>query len=770
MKGIISSSNYRITVLTDRLIRLEYSAEGQFEDRLTKMVVNRKLDDTKPSVRRDGQFIVVETAQLLLRYDEKEFTTQGLTIELKNFGTTWHFIHEHGNAGENLRGTARTLDEVDGRRSLESGLFGRKGYAVIDDGKSPVLDGDRYVNRDKDSVDLYFFGYGKDFYAGLRDFCRLSGKTPMIPRYALGNWWSRYYKYTEESYKEVVDNFEKEQIPLSVAVIDMDWHVTEVNPKYGSGWTGYTWDKNLFPDYKRFLKMLHDRGLAVTLNLHPADGVRGCEDMYEQVARHVGIDPATDETVEFDFGDEKFREAYFEEIMHPYEADGVDFWWIDWQQGTGRKSDDVDPLFLLNHYHYKDQEGRNIRPMIFSRYAGPGSHRYPVGFSGDTVCSWRSLAFQSYFTSTSSNIGYGWWSHDIGGHMLGDKNDERLIRWIQLGVFSPINRLHSSASPFLNKEPWVLDEPFHSVMQKFMRLRHSMIPYLYTENRRAYVEDKPLVRPMYYLCPDEDEAYNAPLEYGFGEQLIVGSIAEPMDEKLRLAPVSMLIQKGRYVDVLNGRVYKGGKKRKLYRDITEIPVLLPAGGILPLASEKDTVASKNPEKLELVIAAGADGSYTLYEDDGISMNYEKGMYAETDFKCCYDEKTGSLSIKISPAKGELSLIPAVRDYCIRIMGVTRPADPDSVYDPLKKMLTLCLLNVKTDEGAGLELKDVKLSGNDHHREVFNILERAYIDIISKDRIYNKLLSTDDESFLKWLSGSDVSETLKDAIFEVFEDR
>ncbi len=770
MNGIISSSNYRITVLTDRLIRLEYSAEGRFEDRLTKMVINRRLDDIQPSVKHDGQFLVVETKELLLRYNEKEFTTQGLSIELKNFGTTWHFIHEHGNTGENLKGTARTLDEVDGRTSLESGLFGRKGYAVIDDGKSPVLDGDRFVNRDKDTVDLYFFGYGKDFYAGLRDFCRLSGKTPMIPRYALGNWWSRYYRYTQESYRELVDKFEEEQIPLSVAVIDMDWHVTEVDPKYGSGWTGYTWDKELFPDYKRFLKMLHDRGLAVTLNLHPADGVRGCEEMYEQVARRMGIDPATDETVEFDFGDEKFRKAYFEEIMHPYERDGVDFWWIDWQQGTGRKASDVDPLFLLNHYHYKDQEGRNIRPMIFSRYAGPGSHRYPVGFSGDTVCSWKSLAFQPYFTSTSSNIGYGWWSHDIGGHMLGDKNNERLIRWIQLGVFSPINRLHSSASPFLNKEPWVIEEPYHAVMQKFMRLRHRMIPYLYTENRRAYVEDKPLIRPMYYLCPDEEEAYSVPGEYGFGDKLIVGSVTEPLDEKLLLASVNMLIPEGRYVDILNGRVYSGGKKRKLYRDITEIPVLLPAGGILALASEKDTVASKNPEKIELVVAAGADGSYTLYEDDGVSMNYEKGMYAETDFECRYDEKSGSFSIKISPARGELSLIPDVRDYCIRIMGVERPADPDSVYDPLKKMLTLCLENVKADEGAGLELKDVVLSGNDHHREVFNILERAYIDIISKDRIYNKLLSSDDEGFLKWLSGSDVSETLKDAISEVFEDR
>ncbi len=770
MKGIISSSNYRISVLTGRLIRLEYSSTGAFEDRYTKTVMNRELDDITPKVTHDDGMLVVETGELILRYNEKEFTTQGLSIELKNFGSTWHFIHDHGNTGENLRGTARTLDEVDGRTTLESGLFGRKGYGVIDDSKSPVLDGDKYVNRESDAIDLYFFGYGKDFYGGLRDFCRLSGKTPMIPRYALGNWWSRYYRYTEDSYREVLDKFDEEKIPLSVAVIDMDWHLTEVDPKYGTGWTGYTWDEKLFPDYKRFLKMLHDRKLAVTLNLHPADGVRAFEAMYRPVAERMGIDPESEEAVEFDFGNEKFRDAYFEEIMHPYERDGVDFWWIDWQQGTGRKSGDVDPLFLLNHYHYKDQEGRNVRPMIFSRYAGPGSHRYPIGFSGDTVCSWKSLAFQPYFTSTSSNIGYGWWSHDIGGHMMGDKDDERLIRWIELGVFSPINRLHSSSSPFLNKEPWVIDEPYHAVMQKFLILRHRMVPYLYTENRRAFTEDRPLIRPMYYLCPDDQNAYDVPTEYGFGENLIVGAITEPMDAKLRLAPVNMLIPEGRYVDILNGRVYKGDKKRRLYRGISEIPVLLAAGGILPFASEKDTDASSNPKAIELIIAAGADGSYTLYEDDGSTMNFEKGMFAETAFECSFDENTGKLGIKISPAKGELSLIPSVRNYYIRIMGIERPADPDSVYDPLKKMLTICLENVKTDEGAGLELRDIKLSGNDHHREVFDILERAYIDIVLKDRIYSKLCSEGDEDFLKWLGGSEASETLKSAITEIFEDK
>ncbi len=758
MSKVLTGEKYRITVLTDRLLRFEYSEEGCFEDRLSRTVVNRDFEDVDAKVSNEGGWLTVETGELVLKYDEKPFSSIGLSVELKSFGTTYHYSFEYNNSGRNLFGTVRTLDTIDGSIPLGPGIFGQEGFAVLNDGDSPVYDEELkgFTNRKENTTDFYFFGYGKDYYGGLRDFYKLSGKTPLIPRYALGNWWSRYFKYSEESYKEVVDKFKAEEIPLSVAVIDMDWHLTEVDPKYGTGWTGYTWDKKLFPDYKRFLGMLKDNKLATTLNLHPADGIRAFEDQYERSAKRMGIDPATEEAIEFDFADERFRDTYFEELMHPFEEDGVDFWWIDWQQGFGKKPGDVDPLILLNHYHYKDQEKRNKRPMIFSRYAGPGSHRYPIGFSGDTVCSWKSLAFQPYFTSTASNIGYGWWSHDIGGHMMGDKDDERLIRWIQFGVFSPIMRLHSSCSPFLNKEPWVIGEPYHSVMKKFLRLRHRLVPYLYTENYRAYSEDKPLVRPMYYDFAGDEESYRLPNEYGFGESLYVGAITDKVDDKLKLSAVNMLIPEGRHVDLLNGRVYKGGKKRKLYRDIFEMPILMEAGTILPLAPDSPENGTDNPTCLELVVAAGSDGSYTIYEDDGNTMNFEKGAFATTTFECSYNEEKSSLTVIIAPSKGDLSLIPSKRDYVITILGAG-------------KRRSVSLTSVETAVGAELEISDVTLTGNDHVKEVFDILERAFIEIGTKDMIYEAVTGKKPEEFTCWLRGADVSEALKDAILEVFED-
>jgi alpha-glucosidase (family GH31 glycosyl hydrolase) len=134
----------------------------------------------------------------------------------------------------------------------------------------------------------------------------------------------------------------------------------------------------------------------------------------------MGIDPASEQPIEFDVADSHFMQAYFEYLHYPKEEQGIDFWWMDWQQGEHSKLQGLDPLYWLNHLHFYDQakQGKK-RPFIFSRWGGLGNHRYPIGFSGDTVITWDSLSFQPYFTSTASNVAYGWWSHDIGGHFMG---------------------------------------------------------------------------------------------------------------------------------------------------------------------------------------------------------------------------------------------------------------------------------------------------------------------------------------------------------------
>lgn len=604
--AIIQGEKYRFTVLTEEMIRLEYCEDGQFEDRATQCVIDRKFKVPEYQVIENEESLEIITDKIHLVYNKQKFTDYGLSVQVRGNISVYHSIWHFGEEATDLRGTARTLDEADGAIELEHGIISRFGYGILDDSRSLVITEDGWVEpRKEDCIDIYFLGYGHEYEHCLKDYYHLTGKTPLLPRYALGNWWSRFYRYNDQEYKALMTRFEKEEIPFSVSVIDMDWHLVDIDPKYGSGWTGYTWNKELFPDPKEFMTWLHDHGLKVTLNVHPAGGVQAHEEKYKEMAEAMGRDWEKEEPVNFDVTDQKFLKAYFEYLHHPNEEEGVDFWWLDWQQGGLSKIPGLDPLWMLNHYHYLDSGRRGKRRLTFSRYAGMGSHRYPVGFSGDTIISWESLAFQPYFTANASNVGYGWWSHDIGGHMKGYRDEELSTRWIQFGVFSPIMRLHSSNSAFTGKEPWNYNAVSENIMKRYLKLRHEMIPYLYTMNYHASHDGQPLIRPMYYLEPEQPEAYEVPNEYYFGTELVVCPITEPTDKAAGTACVKAWIPEGKWYDIFSGLKYDGGRMLELYRSLEDIPVLAKEGAIIPLTDLTEyTNSVENPKELAVKIVPG----------------------------------------------------------------------------------------------------------------------------------------------------------------------
>ncbi|HSD85132.1 MAG TPA: TIM-barrel domain-containing protein [Anaerolineae bacterium] len=355
----VTAPHARFTLLTSRLLRLEYSPIDHFEDRASQVFWYRAQPVPAFEVERTADRVVITTADLRLTY---RFTTQGFTretlsIEVKATSKTW----KYGDRGEwkNLRGTARTLDGVNGTLWLERGLLSRDGWALVDDSTSLVFNDHHWLEMraDGDSLDLYFFGYGHDYAAAIQDFYRVSGRTPLIPRYILGNWWSRYWAYTQGELLSLMRDFKAHEIPLAVCIVDMDWHITDTGND-SSGWTGYTWNRDLFPDPARFLAALHEQGLRIALNLHPADGVYPHEEQYTAMAQALGVDPVTQQPIDFDIADSEFIQAYFQVLHHPFEQLGVDFWWLDWQQGTRSKLHGLDPLLGLNHLHFYDL-GRN---------------------------------------------------------------------------------------------------------------------------------------------------------------------------------------------------------------------------------------------------------------------------------------------------------------------------------------------------------------------------------------------------------------------------
>lgn len=726
--AVIVADQVRFSVLTDRLIRMEFSTDRMFEDRPSQAFWHRQQPVPMFKKNVSAESIQIETDHLLLNYviSPKGFTPATLSIRLKDSGTVWHYGDQQD---ENLKGTARTLDGDAGSTKLENGLLSRSGWAVVDDSSTPVFTETGWVEARRElkaignwpawmsgkkpkNKDLYFFGYGNDISACLADFTHISGPIPMIPRYILGNWWSRYWEYTEADIKALMQDFQSHEVPLSICIIDMDWHTTKTGNR-SDGWTGYTWNKDLFPDPAGLIHWLHEQGLKTALNLHPANGVYPHEEQYPKLAEWMGVDPSSRKQIPFDIADPRFMEGYFDILHHPYEEmvvkedaatsrpqEGIDFWWMDYQQKRTSKIPGLDPLWLLNHLHYQDlgRDGRK-RPFIFSRWGGLGNHRYPIGFSGDTYVRWRTLAYQPYFTSTAANVGYGWWSHDIGGHMMDDLTPELYLRWVQFGVFSPIFRLHSTKRASLERRPWMKPERFFKAARTAIQLRHAMIPYIYSMAWRAHKSSISLVTPMYYGNMDAPQAFEAKDQYFFGSELIAAPVVEPAPSSSTKVEKRVWLPDGTWTNFFSGEQLSGNQWHTVTADLEDIPVFAKPGAIVPLAPLTGWGGTENPETLDLYIFPGADNAFELYEDDGLTTDYQKGEYCITRFSLDNNVLT------IHAAEGNLDLIPSSRTYRVHLRGMD-PVITTSIsghFDALTHTLSLEPFSLRSNQALTIEI-------------------------------------------------------------------
>ena len=764
-ENMICGEKYRMTILTSRLIRLEYVPSGKFEDRASQTAFYRDFPICQFDVKDVDGWIEIETEHLNLRYmANSPFTKENLSIRLKmEPASVWNF----GADFEDLGGTTKTLDEVDGARPLDRGVCSRNGFSVLDDSNTLLLGEDGWIEcREKDTVDCYFFGYGFDYIAAVQDLYRLTGEPPMLPAYALGNWWSRYHAYTQQEYLDLMDRFRSEDIPFTVSVVDMDWHITEIpedlqdeDPGFQNGWTGYTWNEELFPDYKKFLRELKERNMKVTLNLHPHQGVRRHEVMYKEMAKACGIDPTSGKRVPIDVLSQDYMEKYFDIIHHPYEEDGVDFWWMDWQQGTNYwwihepndannlqdEREQLDPLWMLNHLHILDISRNGKRPMFFSRYSGPGSHRYPVGFSGDSFVTWDSLEFQPYFTATASNVGYSWWSHDIGGHQHGWRDDEMFVRWVQYGVFSPINRLHSSCNDFQRKEPWSYGKEAEAITKEYLRLRHALFPYIYTMNYRTHKDLLPLVQPMYYSHPKCGSAYDVPNQYWFGSELIVCPITEKRNANSNHGSANAWLPSGDWFDFQKGlHYYSVGRKFKTYRTLEEMPVYAKAGAIVPMETRK---ANDNhlggSDNMKVMVFPGASNKFVMYEDSGDYDDYQDGAFVTTDMKFHWGDEA---EFVIEAAQGDLTLIPQKRKWDIGLRGFAKNIQTKVFVDDVLAEVEVtydreCNTTIVSVEASTTSVIRVNIQGealihdnSDVIERCMNVLQMSQINIGTKTSI------------------------------------
>lgn len=687
-KSIFKGNYYRISVLSDSLVRLEYDEGGVFEDRPTELARFRNFPAFDFKVQENDTTLMITTKFFTLQYlKDKPFLGSmfaqdtNLKVSLNGSDKAWYYNHDEAR---NFKGFDNVLDtkevymtqaeklleeknkiknKLNKRQSLK-GLYSLDGFVAIDDSKSLIIDSNGYLIKDeRERIDIYLFMYKRDFGTCLKDYFTLSGYPSLLPRYALGVWWNKTKPYSFEEIQELTKDFNKNEIPLSVLLLGENWHIKDPNNKsiYKSG---FTFNPEYFSNSEELTTYLHDRGIRLGVNIDPAEGIHTHEKNYEELANALNIKEK--QVIPFNVYDKNFITNYLIKLITPLVNSGVDFFWIDYYPKDNKK------LNALNYYQYNDfLKMKSSRPLLLSRISDVAPHKYGILYSGETFVSWDTLnKLPSYYT-LGSNLGLSWWSHDIGGYKNGIEDKELYLRYLQMGVFSPILRLSSETGHYYKRKPWKWDLNTYTIAKDYLRLRHRLIPYIYSEGYKYHKTGLPLIQPLYYAMPeilDEKEFQN---EYFFGTELFVAPITKQADKVMQRSVERIYLPAGIWYDFKTGKKFIGDKRYYLFYKEEDYPVFAKSGSIICLADLENNINATNvPKTMEVHVFPGKSNIYNLYEDDGYSRLYEDGYFIVTRFDYNYLENNYNLIIR--PFEGKSKIIPDRRNYKIRFRN-TREA-------------------------------------------------------------------------------------------------
>lgn len=676
-KALVQGRFFRISVITERVVRLEYSPSGQFVDRPTQFALRRDVSSCDFSVRQDQTILEISTKYFTLVYfKEKPFIgtkmdpMKNLKITLvsreRDRNKDWYV----GQAeARNLKGNMISVD-VSTPSLYSKGLYSLDGFVSFDDSNSKVIMEDgTLADPPADHTDIYVFMYDRDFKHALSDYFKITGSPSLIPRYALGNWWSRNITYNDANIPELIRSFEKKRIPLSIMLFDNDWHYRNIG-NYTGLKSGFTFNNNLFSDPKKMIEQFHVRGIRVGLCINPTEGIFPHEAVYKQASEYLGINDSS--IIKYDPLNPKLMDVLFKMFLHPLEAYGVDFFWNDY-----RGDSNISNLWATNHYLYLDSK-RNVskRGMLLSRNGIFAPHRYGILYGGSSEISWEKLKELPFMYLNASNIGVSWWSHDVAGNHGGVEEGDLYVRYLQLSTFSPILRFHGARGPYYKKEPWLWDAQTESIAADYLRLRHRLIPYLYTEAYNYTRSGVPLIQPFYYnyMWVYDDDLYKN--QYYFGSQLLVCPILDKMDNVMNRTLHRFFIPDGIWYDFITGKKFPGNKKYVSFFKEGDYPVFAHAGSIIPLSNRSDYNNTGLPTDLEIQIFPGISNTYTLYEDDGVTALYKEGYYLKTSID--YNYLRNNYTVIIRSVEGKSGIVPEKRNYKM-VFRNTKQANDVTAY-------------------------------------------------------------------------------------------
>ncbi len=482
----------------------------------------------------------------------------------------------------------------------------------------------------------------------ISSYRRVSGASPLIPKWALGYIHCRERFHNQDELLETARRFRSEAIPIDVIVQDWQW--------WGqNGWNSMEFDSSLYPDPKQMVDELH--GMDIRLMLSVWSKIDKNSELGRQMSAN-GFYIGDSEWIDFfnPDGARAYWDNFSRRLLQPY---GIDCWWQDATEpenddlvgrrvNGGKEAGDiyrnVYPL-LVNKTVYEGfrHDCPERRSMILTRSGYPGIQRYSAAmWSGDVGNDYLTLRRQIQGGLGMQSCGLPWWTYDAGGFFRPSNqyNDpeyiERMLRWIEVSVYLPLMRVHGYMS---NTEPWNYGEEAQRIITDCIRERYQLMPYIYSNAAMVSLEGSTLMRPFIFDFSDDNEALNQECEYMFGESLLVNPVTEAGQTSWS---TYLPISEGGWWDFRNGEHYEGGQTVSTKVDKSLIPVFARGGSIIPLGRAVQSTSESQSDSITLLVYPGHDAHFRLYEDEELNYNYERGKYSVIDF--FWDDSSGTLTI------------------------------------------------------------------------------------------------------------------------------
>lgn len=701
-KNIITGDKYRFSILSPRLIRIEYNKDNKFENRATSLVVKRNFGSTNFTIEQTELSLTITTEYFTLTYVKgTPMNSKNLKVKVNGTDREWYPSHKEIR---NLGSINYSLDYLENNLKLDKGLYSFDGFATIDDSTNLVLENDNFIPREP-TYDMYLFVYNKDLGLCLQDYFNLTGYPPMIPRYTLGTWWYKNDPYNMYDIDNILKEFYDNHLPISVFLLGDKWHNREENFAYDRT----LFDTNILNKYYKSKRVKFGLTINPELPIYPKDPLfntlSNAINNYDN--KYLSFIPLNNNTISI----------YLNTVISNLKSTGINIFNIDYNNEKDKQG-----LFLLNHYHYVIANLNEVG-VILSRNPGIAPHRYPIIYSGQTRVSWDTLKALPTYNNSAANLGITWHAHAIGGYYGGIEDDELYLRYIQFGVFNPIFILAGDTGKYYKREPWKWNQLNLSVIRTYMQLRNKLIPYIYNEGYNYHEYGVPLIQPLYYKYPKIYDEPNYVNQYFFGSRIMISPIIKKKNIEMNRVVQRIFIPSGTWYDYFSGKKFAGNKYYVNFYKDEDYPIFVKEGSIIPMSLD-DT--SDLPRNMEIQIFPAENGlysSYELYEDDGISLNKN---YNYIIIKMNLDRVENGYKFTITKKEGNLN-VPN-RTYLLRFKNMK---NPDKIIVKYQGQTKECQAIVEKNDLL-LELKDINVYEPLEVLLLGNNLEIETISVINKE--------------------------------------